>query len=249
VRYDAAETYQIVKGTDFKDFEDRKNIARLLTTYGLYKGQTLLEWIQEKITRKGLAETATFLDLQKAGYRDLHVFSTDLNMQNITTFSVDQTPHVVVAEAVRASMSIPMFFKAWKFTDANPDGHIYVDGGVLYNYPIGAFDSGGDPNPETLGFYLTDLKNLAVPNDLDYDHVLQYVKFLFETLLDSQDVDFKNDPEQEVRTVLVDDFGISSTNFDITPEQINQLYQSGIDCTIKYLDGKQSPIHPVNTGK
>lgn len=249
LRYNAQETYDIVSGTNFKDFEDHKNFARILTTYGVYQGETLLEWVVDKITRKGLPANATFLDLRKAGYRDLHVFSTNLNRQNITAFSVDTTPNVVVAEAVRASMSIPLFFKAWKFTGNNPDSSIYVDGGVLYNYPLSAFDSGGSPNALTLGFYLTDLQDLAPPNDLGYDDIPHYVKYLFETLMNSQDVDFKNDPEQESRTVLVDDFGISATNFDITPAQITQLYQSGIDCTNKYLDGKQKAINPLRTGE
>ena len=65
--------------------------------------------------------------------------------------------------------------------------------------------------------------------------MFQYVKDLLQTLTDAQAIDFENDPEEEKRTVKIDDFGISSTNFALTDDQKQQLYNSGKTATANYL--------------
>ncbi len=244
LKYNAAQILQIVKTTNFKSFEDKFNPLRIATKYGLYEGETFLTWMQKCITDKGLPATATFLDFQKAGFLDLHVFSTDLNTQGLKEFSVATTPNVVVAEAVRASMSIPLFFEAWTFTNNNPDNHIYVDGGTIYNYPITTFDSGDEPNMQTLGFYLTNLTGSSPVSTLQYDQLFQYVKDLFDTMMSAQVIDFDEDPTEKQRTVIIDDFGISATNFALTDAQEQQLYNSGKQYTTEYLAKLNPP--PAN---
>ena len=234
LRYSATEVRDIISNTDFKSFKDHWDPLRIPTKYGLYKGNAFLDWIKDHITQKGLAGDATFQDFKHAGCRDLKVFATDLNEENAKEFSVDTHPNVSVAEAVRASMSIPLFFMGWKFTDDNPDDHVYVDGGTVFNYPLTVFDE-GKPNMATLGFHLDNLSGEQKPNNLDYDELLHYVKFLFNTLLRAQVIDFNEDPDQVKRTVRIDDFGISATDFDLTDAQKEQLYQSGKKATLDYL--------------
>lgn len=236
LRYNADEVYSIVSNTNFKSFEDHKNIFGELTKYGMYRGEVLLDWVKDKIVKKGFAADATFKNLKDANCRDLHVYATDLNTQNIKEFSYNATPDVIVAEAVRASMSIPLFFDAFKFTNNNPNDHIYVDGGVLLNFPIMAFDKGKEPNEETLGLFLTNLSSHNQASDLDYDHIISYVKALFETLLNAQNVDFEVTPDELKRTAMIDSLGISATNFDITDAQKQALYQSGISSIKAFLE-------------
>lgn len=237
--YNSGEIKDIVNGTSFKSFEDSKNIFRIFTKYGLYAGDATLAWLKQQITQKkdkNLSENATFRDFHNAGCRDLYVFASDLNLRSLAEFSFRNTPDVVVAEAVRASMSIPLFFKAWRFTNNNPNDHIYVDGGMVFNFPINLFDQGDVPNPETMGFYLANVKGVSKANDLGYNSIIQYVKVTFETILDAQSINFNNDPEQKNRSAVIDDLGISATNFDLTTDQEEALYQSGITCTNAFFD-------------
>ncbi len=133
-------------------------------------------------------------------------------------------------------MSIPMFFKAWKFSNNLPDNHIYVDGGVVMNYPLTVFDTPQNPdNPQTLGFFLYDKNGNKKPNTLTYDQPIAYCKALFETLLDAQVIDFTYDESMEKRSVKIDDFGIAATDFEITQQQKEQLYKSGVYYTEAYL--------------
>jgi len=235
LNYSAEEITAIVSKTNFKSFEDGWNPLHIPTRYGLYEGKTLLTLVQQFITGKGLAANATFADFKAHGCKDLHVFATDLDIRDIKEFSFEQTPDTIVAEAVRASMSIPLFFEAWQFTNGHPNNHLFVDGGVVLNYPLTIFDNGAEPNPETLGFYLTNLQNVPATDGLKFDQIGDYVKFLFETLLDSQDVDFDTDPSMEARTVKIDNLGISATDFNITDVQEQALYQSGKECAEAYL--------------
>jgi NTE family protein len=235
--YQAPEIKSIIMGMDFKQFEDGWDPLRLPTEYGLYKGDTFLTWIQKMIAAKtNNNPNITFADLYNQKGTGLFVFATDLNIYDIKQFSHLDTPDVIVAEAVRASMSIPMFFKAWKFSNNQPDDHIYVDGGVVLNYPLTVFDSPKQPdNPQTLGFYLYDRNGNKKPNTLAYDQPIEYCKMLFETLIDSQNIDFENNESMEKRTVKIDDFGIAATDFGLTQQQKEQLYKSGVYYTEAYL--------------
>ena len=235
--YNAAEIKQAVFQMDFKQFEDGWDPLRIPTKYGLYKGDAFLNWLQKMIQSKNLDENITFIELHQLGFRDLYVYATDLNQFNIKQFSYVDTPDAMVAEAVRASMSIPLFFKAWQFSNGVPDNHIYVDGGVVLNYPLNTFDTVTTPDdPETLGLYLYDYNNVKSPSALGYDDPVQYCKTLFETLLESQDIDFDTDPCLQKRTVRINDFGILATDFAITDAQKQQLYESGQQYTTSFLD-------------
>lgn len=243
--YTAPEIKSIIMDMDFKTFEDGWDPLRLPTEYGLYKGNTFLVWMQKMITaRAHKGPNTTFADLYDQNGIGLFVFATDLNMYEIKQFSHIDTPDIPIAEAVRASMSIPMFFKAWKFSNNLPDNHIYVDGGVVLNYPLTVFDTPQNPdNPQTMGFYLYDRNGNKKPNTLAYDQPIAYCKALFETLLDSQDIDFENNESMEKRTVKIDDFGIAATDFDITQQQKDQLFKSGVYYTEAYLG---VPVSVIN---
>ena len=141
----------------------------------------------------------------------------------------------MVAEAVRASMSIPLFFNAWQFRNNNPDDHLYVDGGMVLNYPINVFDEGEEPNPATLGFRLEDLHQRKKLDKFGYGHWYKYVKNTFETLLESQNIDYARDPEQRRRSVALDDFGILATDFNLSEKMKEELINSGIEYTEKFL--------------
>lgn len=235
MKYTATEIHNIVLNTNFKSFEDKFDPLRIPTKYGLYEGDAFLQWMQTQITNKGLPATATFTDFKNAGMMDLHVYSSDLNAQCVRPFSFADSPNVVVAEAVRASMSIPLFFRAWQFSNNNPDDHIYVDGGMVYNYPIRTFDTGSTPNPQTLGFFLTNMGTPPPPSDLGYGHLLQYVSATFDLIMNAQNVNYFQDPADESRTANIDNLGISATNFGLTSQQQTDLFNSGVKYTTAFL--------------
>lgn len=218
---------EIVKSMDLSSFQDRQSWFRRMRRYGLHPGKTFLTWIKEQIEGAGLGATATFEDFRQAGCKDLHVYASDIFSHQVREFSVHKTPTVIVAEAVRASMSIPIFFDAWQFSNNNPDDHFYVDGGMVYNYPITAFDLGGVTNWNTLGFRLEDTHEKHEPTRFRYGQWRHYAKNTFATLMQTQNIDFKKDPEQVKRSVIINDEGVSATDFEISEQKKNELVENG----------------------
>lgn len=226
--YSSNEIVKVLGNTNFKKFQDDLNPLKLTKKYGLYRGEKLLKWVQDIMHQKTGNKDLTFAELENQGYKTLKVFASDLNTTSLTEFSCDKTPNVKIAESIRASMSIPLFFDAWKFPDEQPNNHIYVDGGVLYNYPITAF---GDLD-KTLGFFI-DINELD--DGLDFNDVSSYLKHLFRTVLNAQDVDFYKTLESDKTTVIIKNKGIAITNFNLTKEQKDILYLEGKNATLNYF--------------
>jgi NTE family protein len=136
-----AETLKILKKLDFNNFMDDswgfvRDAKRLVEDYGWYKGDFFHDWISKLINNKLGSPHATFKDLREANRPDLYVYGTNLSTHFGEIFSIVHTPSTRIADAVRISMSIPLFFAAFK----NARKDVYVDGGVLNNFPVKLFD-------------------------------------------------------------------------------------------------------------
>lgn len=136
-----AEQRSILKKMDFNNFMDDswgliRDTDRLINKFGWYKGDFFHTWIAGLINKKLKNPNATFRDLKEAGKPDLYVYGTNLSTKFGEVFSFEHTPTTRIADAVRISMSIPLFFAAFR----NARNDVYVDGGVLNNYPVKMFD-------------------------------------------------------------------------------------------------------------
>ncbi|HEY0512865.1 MAG TPA: patatin-like phospholipase family protein [Thermoanaerobaculia bacterium] len=235
--YTPEEIQSLMLQIDFQRFEDGGfigGIHRLFERFGWYKGDYLLHLMRCEIGNKTGAPNATFEYLKDHQFRDLHVFATDVSTGQSKEFSAALTPHVEVARAVRMSMSIPLFFASIDFQN-----DVFVDGGVLLNYPIDTFDPTGPPpsiNHATLGLTLTS----GPPPRAHVNDLPDYSKALFATLLNTQVVDLQTNPADLERTVLIDDLKIGTTDFQLTKAQKCALVAEGRACTCQYLKDWQS---------
>ncbi len=139
--YDIAEQRRILKNLDFNNFMDDnwglwRDTERLIKEFAWYKGNFFHHWMSGLINKKLKNPNATFRDLKAAGRPDLYVYGTNLSTRFGEVFSSEHTPTTRIADAVRISMSIPLFFSAFR----NVRNDIYVDGGLLNNFPIKLFD-------------------------------------------------------------------------------------------------------------
>ncbi len=139
--YTLEEQKDIISSIDFAKFKDRSwivaDIRRVFSKFGLYKGEFFENWIGDLIEAKLGSRLATFADLQKTGLPDLYVYGTNLNTGFSEVFSHERHPNMPLMQAVRISMSIPLFFTSVKQGEYDDT---YVDGGVMSNYPVKLFD-------------------------------------------------------------------------------------------------------------
>ena len=142
LRYTNVEIQEIMKKLDFNDFMDTSwfpgsNLFRLVTKYGWHKGDFFREWIGGIIAEKTGSSETTFAEATRQGkFREMSFIGTNVSTGFGRVFSYEHTPDVKIADAVRISMSIPLFFAAKRLEG----GDLYVDGGVLNNYPVKLYD-------------------------------------------------------------------------------------------------------------
>ncbi len=139
--YTNAEQLNILRELDFKLFKDDSfgfvsDTQRLINEYGWYKGDYFHKWIGNLIADKLGSPSVTFKEFLAKTGRGLFLVGANLSTGFGEIFSEEHTPSMRVVDAVRISMSLPLFFASVK----NPRGDVYVDGGLLYNYPIKLFD-------------------------------------------------------------------------------------------------------------
>ena len=169
LNYTASEISEVLWSLNFQKFLDdsfgcARDFDRLINEYGWYKGDFFRNLMADLIKDKTGNGEATFKDLAKAKkYRDIYLIGADLSTGFSKVFCNDKTPNVKVADAARVSMSIPLFFRA--VNGINNDGHIYVDGGLLDNYPIKVFDRASyvskQKNERTTEYYEKTNKSLS----------------------------------------------------------------------------------------
>lgn len=141
--YSIREQREILASTDFRDFMDQsfgliRDIRRLAYHFGWHKGDFFRDWLGGLIQARLGKVDATFADLKALqGAPDLYVIGTNLSTGYAEVFSAERHADMALIEAVRISMSIPLFFKAVRHGERD---QVYVDGGVQLNYPVKVFD-------------------------------------------------------------------------------------------------------------
>lgn len=136
-----AEQTKILSEMDFNRFMDDsvgflRDSNRLLHEFGWHKGDFFRDWIGGLIAQKLGSPFATFTDFKLAKRPELYLVGANLSTGFGEVFSPEHTPTMRVVDAVRISMSLPLFFAAIR----NTRGDVYVDGGLLDNYPVKMFD-------------------------------------------------------------------------------------------------------------
>jgi len=221
--YGSQQIKTIIKSTDFKSFEDGNvfDFPNDFSEYGLHPATTFSRWLKELIHGATGEENSTFADWKAKGFKNLVVFACNMNTQSIKRFDADLTPNIKVWEAVRCSMSIPWFFRAYKL-----EGDIYNDGGLVYNYPIDAFDTDG-VNDKTIGIHFNDLGQPQPRTNLAFGEIKKMVSAQWSMLLNAQNFVLGKQPENTQRTICIDGLGISATDFGLSVAQEEALYSSG----------------------
>jgi NTE family protein len=151
-----------------------------------------------------------------------------------------------VAEAVRMSMSIPIFFDPVIRTNGK-DGrkHMIVDGGMLSNYPIWLFDTPEAQRPRfpTFGMLLVAPNQedplvphppAATPQQDGMPSPIGYVKAIADTMMQAHDR-FYVEQANYVRTIPIPTCGVTTTQFDISPAQTTELFESGQTAAREFL--------------
>ena len=156
-----------------------------------------------------------------------------------------------VADAVRASMSIPFFFRPVTLTHATTKlASTLVDGGLLSNFPIDSLDRTDGREPDWPTFGVTLLPNLPAGADkvipllaLPLPGGLHLLEQVIATTLVGRDQGYLNQPWVSARTIRVDSTQVGVLDFGITPEETQALYRKGYQAAQAFLATWEWPAY------
>lgn len=245
--YKASEVKEIMFNLDFKQMKDETLLSRfsipgklmsILFTNSIYKGDYIENLVSRLLAEKGVY---TFGDLVMTGEEDprkkykLNVIASDITRGKLLVLPSDIAKYGIkpedlsVSKAVRMSMSIPVFYEPviinTKTISEMPDKCYVVDGGILSNYPVWLFDARGIPQWPTIGFRLIE-PEYNRPHKIS--NPLNFLLSIASTLQEAHDERYIQDSNFD-RTISIKTYGIRSTDFDLTPEQREMLFDSGYE--------------------
>jgi len=229
------------------------NALDVLFHDGLYRGEALHRWITRTLADQGIR---TFGDLRLPGatrrtpiefrYR-LVVIVSDVSRGRLLQLPWDaeallglDPDRLVVADAIRASASIPYFFRPWHLP-VDPrvaHGHdelVLTDGGMLSNFPVDLFDD--EPDHPTIGVKLSARQPLERQPWHETDDPLSLGRALIETMTSAHDQRYIDRESVSSRTVFVDTTGVKATDFTISHEVKVGLFDKGREAAERFLAG------------
>ena len=229
VGYTSHELHDFILHFDYKDVKDI-NLLNFIKNYGIDSGNRIQLFIRLLLKKKTGLDDLTFLQLyEKTGNR-LIITATCLNDRKLELFDYLKTPNLSIAKAIRMSISLPFILQTVSHNDK-----MYIDGGLLNNFPIHIFDH----NQKILGVELADNKSgsdqpIPINNFEEYLHSIWSCIYSELFRIRSQ-IDTTKDIQ--ILTIVID--WMSPLQLTLNLDEKQKLYDIGYKKTKKFLDKLQ----------
>ena len=240
----------ILQRTTFRSFQDGKWFLRpwtLLFSKYLHPGKAFEDWLEKEI-EGNYEKTTGFLGIPPMKNLILHpktrrltVFAAQKGVGEVKYDSNGDNKDTLMTDAIRYSMSIPIFFKP------KTDG-IY-DGGILQNFPAERWLQ-DNPDFDFIGVYLDDgttnpnstTRGLRRVYEIIQDGVIKYIfEFFMKGVISNVSgiitnknyVPFINSKRKEV--IVIYPSPIATTDFDLSKKEAEFLVLQGKAATLRHL--------------
>lgn len=219
---------------------DRRNgflpipFAKWLLLYwklGLYKGDALEKWIADKLA---IRNVVTFNDLPP---QSLRIIASDITNGNLVVLPDDLKKYGIdplsfpVAKAVRMSCSIPYFFEPVKL-HIGKSTSLFVDGGVLSNFPMWLFNSEHIRKERPVIGLRLSADEIWKPHEVE--NAVDLFSALFKTMKDAHDSRYISKKHVQ-NIVFIPMKGISAMDFQLNDEIKGELIERGRIYTRDFL--------------
>jgi NTE family protein len=258
----SASLVEAMRNVDYPKFRDSSlldrlgpvgKVASLVFERGVYEGKYLTTWLGKQLAVEGVQ---SFRDLKvddegadpflapDRRYR-LVAMASDVSNGRLARLPWDygrygcNADDVPVVDAVRASTSIPFFYEPVRLRDKGTgQDACLVDGGMLSNFPIEVFDrrDGRRPRWPTFGIKLSARRDAAQGVAYQTRGLLGLTRALLGTMTSFHDRLHVDDPSVIARTIFVDTMKVKATDFDLSADSAELLYESGRSAAEKFLE-------------
>lgn len=130
--YTVAEITEVASCMKSKDVLITDPVRLLGGEISLDDGEKLKAFIIQLIVRKGLPSDITFAGLYEKTHIGLHVTVSDITAASPVHLSWESHGSLSLVTGLLASMTLPLVYPPV----TAPDGHLWIDGGILDNFPM-----------------------------------------------------------------------------------------------------------------
>jgi len=232
VGYEYEELKALLLSVNYQRFQDL--YLPFGKDFGFFKGDGVYYWLKKNIEKKFYEnkelgfeiKPVTFNDVDK----DLIIIATDVSNGIFKEFSKIKTPDIEIAYAVRASVSIPGFFKpVWE------NDKCLVDGDVINNFPIWKESSDllANTNSKILEFRLEGSeKPKEICGFLDYFSAILETSYNISTDI----LETKYGKNDQFDIIKIDTNKTKIIDFNISNEDKEELVICGFESVKKYFN-------------
>jgi len=246
-------------------------IISMFWDLGFFTGKTIRDWLDDCLTKQTGIKNITFeqfheltSEINGKGFH-LKIGGVCLNTGEMVWFDhKGPWKKMCIADAVRISISIPGIFKPVAITTKPHEDEVnletmllFVDGGVLNNNPIHAFDNlkrkrivpkvetlifGTLYNPATditrlnkklLGLRLTDPSSTKVQR---FDNGLSMFGWIIELMVSQNEMSQIRTLKEAEQTIDLDTRGLDILEFKVDREKLEMINDKIYEHTIEWLD-------------
>jgi NTE family protein len=223
---------------------------------GFYSGNAFLTWFRGKLHEKGIDPAITWKAFAAQTKSDVSVVTSDVIEQEMVVLNSRTAPDCPVAESVRMSMSIPFVWREmiWQgswglYRGRSKTDHIFVDGGVLSNFPLKLVverdpevtDIMGTTDPDaagTIGLLLDESMRVAGAGVSDTRRprlrTADRVTRLIDAMMGTSDMAVMRDYPKLICHIPVGGYG--TTEFRMSAERMALLIKSGHTAMTEFLN-------------
>jgi len=233
----------------------------LVRETSMYRGDAAYDWIRSELKNLGVIYFGDVVDVDRlvVGPRyKLVVTVADLTAAQLVRLPWDyprlyglDPDEQPVADAVRASMAIPFFYRPVKLTGASGAASTLVDGGVLSNFPIDTFDraDGKPPLWPTFGITVLPRPNeglgavMPALKPLRFFEQTALLESLLTTMLAGHDQTHLSKPWVSARSIAVESTNVGVLDFDSPRGRLEELYDNGYAAAEHFLSTWDWPAY------
>jgi NTE family protein len=252
----ADQMHKLIGSLEYRRFLDERGVDHVplvgpalsvLLENGYAEGDYFRNWLNDELESLGVR---TFGDLRieddpGADPRPEHRWRLTVMAADVTSGQLVRLPqdyqryglepdHQLVVDAVRASISVPYLFEPARLSHAGGES-LLVDGGLVSNYPIDAFDrtDGKKGRWPTWGVTLIpqlpagDTRLIPQLGLLRPVPGFRFLEAVLTTAVVGRDQGYLAQPWVKDRSIEVDGLGVNPFDFTIDSATAERLYKSG----------------------
>ena len=218
IGYSCNELQKILMKYDFKQLLNDMNYDDVICNYGISEGEYIAKFYTELLEIKNC--NITFAELYNKIKIKITITITNFTAQHVEYWNHETTPNNTLLAAMLATSRVPIFFTPYQYNN-----NLYLDGGVINNYPINYVENELD---NAIGFCLMEKRN---PDNIK--NLVNYMMYVFALTCNSNIILLNQNYIKKTIFIHIDD--VDFMDFDINDDQKISMVATGAELTEKYI--------------